>query len=915
MLEREAELSVLADAVQAAATGRGSVVLVFGEAGIGKSSLVEALRARLPAEGRMFVGYCDDLATPRTLGPFRDLVGSVGAELSSAVTDGHDRDRLLSALRAELDWREHPAVLVIEDVHWADDATLDALRYLIRRIGDLPAVLVLTYRDDEVSREHALTGLLGQASRSDEVRRLPLRRLTADAVRELSADSAMNPAELFALTSGNPFFVAELLASARLLADGGADATPGTNPRASPRTNHGARTESKAGIKTATKTEGKPVPPSVTDAVLARVGRLDRAVQDVLEQLAVIPAALDRWLVNALADGMVPDVVAALSDAERNGLLTVSVRGVAFRHELTRRAIAGSVPAARLIALNQRALTVLAGREGTDVAQLVHHAAQAGDEDAIVRYGPVAARDAARAGAHSEAVAHFGLVLEHEGRFGAAEQARLLEEYGVECYTVGAADRAVDAMAHAVQLNRALGDPSILGASLRWLSRMHWWAGDRAGAEQAGAEAVEVLESAGSPRLLALALSNMSQLCMLAYHCAESIDFGERALVLARQAGDAGITSHTLTNIGTAQWIIGDPAAWSTLNEALQIALRAGEAEQACRAYVNLTWHLLGRYRLDEAEEYLTDAITLAEGVEQLGFLSYMHVEQARLAFSRGEWDEAVRLAELSLIAHAPTRCTALTVLAHIQVRRGHPDASRLLAEAWELAVSLDEVQRTGPAAAACAEDAWLRGDHAAIVEVARPVLDEAIRLGDPVTQAELGYWLTRVSGAPLDASPVPALTDRAAALPYGLQAAGRWREAADAWARAGCPYERAAALTGSRDPDQLLIALGILDELGARPLAAQVRARLRELGVARVPRGPLEETRGNPAGLTARQLNVLRLLGQGYTNAQIANQLVLSVRTVDSHVAAVLGKLGARDRYDAAARAAELGMLGARNR
>jgi len=167
MLERDAELSVLGDAVQAAAAGRGSVVLVFGEAGIGKSSLVEAVRARLPAEGRMFVGYCDDLATPRTLGPFRDLVGSVGAELSRAVTDGHDRDRLLSALRAELDWPAHPAVLVIEDVHWADDATLDALRYLIRRIGSLPAVLVLTYRDDELSREHALTGLLGQAARSE----------------------------------------------------------------------------------------------------------------------------------------------------------------------------------------------------------------------------------------------------------------------------------------------------------------------------------------------------------------------------------------------------------------------------------------------------------------------------------------------------------------------------------------------------------------------------------------------------------------------------------------------------------------------------------------------------------------------------------------------------------------------------
>ncbi|HEY1824100.1 MAG TPA: hypothetical protein VGG83_29675, partial [Trebonia sp.] len=170
------------------------------------------------------------------------------------------------------------------------------------------------------------------------------------------------------------------------------------------------------------------------------------------------------------------------------------MRGVAFRHQLTRRAIAGSVPAARLIALNQRVLAVLASREGTDVAQLVHHAAQAGDEDAIVRYGPVAARDAARAGAHLEAAAHLALVLEHASRFAAAEQAQLLEEYGVECYTVGAADRAVDAMARAVELNRTLGDPGTRGASLRWLSRMHWWAGDRAHAEQAGAEAVRVLE-------------------------------------------------------------------------------------------------------------------------------------------------------------------------------------------------------------------------------------------------------------------------------------------------------------------------------------------------------------------------------------------------------------------------------------
>ena len=147
------------------------------------------------------------------------------------------------------------------------------------------------------------------------------------------------------------------------------------------------------------------------------------------------------------------------------------------------------------------------------------------------------------------------------------------------------------------------------------------------------------------------------------------------------------------------------------------------------------------------------------------------------------------------------------------------------------------------------------------------------------------------------------------------MQAAGRWREAAAAWEAAGCPYEQAAALAESPDPEQLLTALAMLDELGATPLAAKVRKHLRALGVRRIPRGPLDETRVNPAGLTARQVDVLRLLGKGYTNAQIASQLVVSVRTVDSHVAAVRDKLGAASRHEAAARATELGVLATRTR
>jgi ATP/maltotriose-dependent transcriptional regulator MalT len=865
ILERDAELSALADAVQAAASGDGSAVLINGEAGIGKSSLVDALRARLPAEGRMFVGYCDDLATPRTLGPFRDLVGSVGAEFSRAVTDGGDRDRVLAALRAELDWAEHPTVLAIEDIHWADDATLDALRYLIRRIADLPAVLVLTYRDDEPDRGGALYSLLGEASRSSHVRHLALRRLSPEAVRQLSAGSPVAADNLFALTSGNPFFVGELLASA----------------------------------------QGERVPRTIVDAVMARVRQLDAPVQDVLEQLAVVPSTLERWLVDALVpDG--PAGVAALAAAEQGGLLTVSARRISFRHELTRRAIMSSIPSARLIALNQRVLAALVERGGSDVSQIVHHAAQAGDEDAIVRYGPAAARDAARAGAHREAVAHLGLVLEHAGRFAAAERAELLEQYAIECYTSGAAEeKAVGAQQQAVDLNRAQGDLRALGSSLRWLSRMNWWAGDRSGAEQAGREAVDVLERAADPRLLALALSNQSQLCMLAHRPSDSITYGERAVALARQVNDGAIISHALANIGSSQWLLGDPAGERTLDEALAVALEAGDVEEACRAYVNIVWNLLDWSRLDEAESYLTRAIALAEETEFLGFLSYMRLEQARIEFSRGRWDEAARLAEAGLVAQTPTRCTALMLLARVLARRGQPDVTNLLGRAWDLAAQVDELQRTGPAAAARAEAAWLHGDQAAVRDIAAPVYAEAVRLGDQAHTAELGYWLAKTGHR------VQPHSDH----PYAVQAAGRWREAAALWEAAGCPYEHAAALAESPDPEHLLTALAALDELGAKPLAAHVRGRLRTLGVSRIPRGPLDETRVNPAGLTTRQIDVVRLLGKGYTNAEIASELVVSVRTVDSHVAAALGKLGAASRREAAARAAELGVLDAGDR
>jgi DNA-binding CsgD family transcriptional regulator/energy-coupling factor transporter ATP-binding protein EcfA2 len=862
LLERERELAELAQAAREAAAGEGGLVLILGEAGIGKSSLIRAVRGLLPAEARLLVGHCDDLGTARTLGPFRDLVGSVGAGLTQALAEGGERDAVLTALRSELDWAGHPTVLVVEDVHWADEATLDVLRFLARRIAELPAVLVLTYRDDELTREHPLQQLLGQASAAGRARRLPLRRLSQDAVRWLSAASQVDAARVFAMTSGNPFFVTEVLAAG----------------------------------------QGDPVPATVVDAVLGRVRRLDAASQAALDQLAVVPSVVERWLVDAL----VPGGLAALAAAEERGLLAVSPASVAFRHELTRRAVADSVPVARRVELNRRVLQALVGREAADLARIVHHAAEAGDADAIVRHGPPAARDAAGAGAHREAAAHYRLVLRHRERFAPAELAELLERYAVECYTIGTPAAAVAAQREAIELRRSLGEPRALGADLRWLSRMAWWAGDRAAAEQAAAEAIAVLEAAGDRRLLALALSNQSQLHMLASRASDCVAVGERAIALARELGDAAILSHALTNVGGARWQLGEESAWSLMEESLRVALSAGEVEHACRSYAVLASHQLDDLRLDDAERTLADGISLAERADHLGYLGYLYVELGMLKLARAAWDDAVRAARQGLDGGPLQRCPALTVLGRVRVRRGEPGGDDLLREAWALAVDLRELQRTGPAAAARAEAAWLAGDHAAVRAVAGPVHEDASRLGHVPLQAELGYWLTRAG---------QTVASPASEHPYALQAAGRWREAAAAWQAAGYPYEHAAALAESPDPQDRLAALAKLDALGAAPLARLVRAGLRRLGVAHVPRGPVGATRQNPAGLTERQVQVLRLLSQGCTNAEIADRLVISTRTVDSHVAAVLAKLGIGTRRAAAARAADLGLLGPKAR
>ncbi|WP_375491396.1 AAA family ATPase [uncultured Jatrophihabitans sp.] len=849
MLERSGELAALGAAARAAARGTGSIALVFGEAGIGKSTVVRALRTAFPAEARLLVGYCDALSTPRTLGPFKDTAHALGGDVLDAVSAGQ-RDAVMTALHGALA-SGAPTVLVVEDVHWADEATLDTLRFLARRIDTLPVLLVLTYRD-ELDRDHPLTAMLGDLGHRSDVVRLPLRRLSPAAVAELVAGQQLDARSVFDLSDGNPYLVTELIAST---------------------------------------TDTGTTPATVVDGVLGRLRLLPAPVQDVVEQLAVLPGAADR----TLTDALVPDAWQQLDQAEARGLLTTTGGTVTFRHELTRRAVVDSLSGSRRVELNRVALRVLEGQSWADVSQLVHHAVEAGDDDAVVRHGPGAAREAAASGAHREAASHYGTVLEHEGRFALLQQARLWEAYAVELYTIGDDTAGVPAGERAVSLWRGLHDASALARSLRWLSRFCWTGGFPDAARDAAAEATVVARSGDDDGVLALALSNEAQLAMLGDDAARSLPLARQAIEIARRIGDDAVLSHALTNLGSALFNLhGDnPAAREALQEAIDVALAIDDHEDACRGYVNLSSSLIDFGRLDDAEPFALAGVEHAEKAEFVVFHQYLLALRSRIALARGRWDEVTTLLERVTPQVLPAWCISLTMRAAMAVRRGDPEATQLIRDGWELAVRLDEMQRTAQLACLALEAATLTGTD--------PVVDAAALL--PAARAadngkyadELTYRL-----AAHGANPPPL--ESAAHLPYASMLQGRWQDAAAQWAGLGWPYQQAEALACSTDIDDLLTALDIADRLGATPLTQRVRRRLRDLGEVRVPRGPSRDSRSDPAGLTGRQQTVLALLADGLTNGEIAERLVLSVRTVDSHVAAIFVKLGVSTRREAAA-------------
>ena len=803
LVERERPLETLRAALAGAAAGKGRLVFVAGEAGVGKTSLLRRFCADLPAGTAVFWGGCDPLATPRPLGPFLELAETAGID---AVLDPRGAPHNVAAAVLDL-VQEHAAVVVVEDAHWADEGSLDVLRVMARRLARTASLVLVTYRDDELGRDHPLRIALGDVSTAAAVERLALRPLSRDGVAVLADGSGADIEVVWRLTAGNPFYVSELVA-------------------------HGV----------------DEVPDTVRDLVLARVAQLGPQATAVVEATAVAPPSLDAERLLAVCGEAADSVDECLA----SGVLHVVDGCVAFRHELSRTAVEESLSPARQLAMHRSVLLALTDAPGArpDLARIAHHAEAAADGDAVLRYAPAAAEQAAGAGAYREAAAQYARALRFGDDLAPGDRAELLEGRSRALYLADDQTEAIEVIREAIRCRQAEGSPLKEARALTELTDYLWCRGFNREAEEAVDRASEL--AAGRPEQREHAYVFHTE----AVRSAHTSDF-DLVLERARRAREVGerfddpfIAGHARVTIGSATARRDLDRGLRMIEEAVEAARQGGEHEVAARGMNALVYRPMELYRHDLVERYIDGAIEYCtEQTQDLWRINIVAVA-ARWALDRGRWDDAARhaLAVIRDPRESPwTHHEALCVLALLRARRGDPGARDALVLATAVGVPLEERSAPVDLAAAGAEIAWLESSSSDVDSATAGMLSVAVEQDDREAAHRLLFW-RRLAGNE-DEGPPPDDSG-----PYALALAGRWQEAAEEWTRRSSPYEAALALSQVGSVEALRQAHAELQRLGGRPLATMVARELRGKGVRDLPRGPRATTRANEAELTTRE-------------------------------------------------------------
>jgi DNA-binding CsgD family transcriptional regulator len=861
-LEREIYCKRLDELDNEIGVSGGKFAFISGEAGIGKTTLIEHFLQSLGTERLKAVGLCDPLHTPRPLGPVRELA----FQLFGGNEETSQEEAYFESFAQKLGNLETPAVLVMEDLHWVDDRTLDWMKFMGRRLAALPVLLICSYRDDETDADHSLRSALGHIPPASKVQ-IPLSPLSLDGVRQFCRGSNSSPDNLLQITGGNPFFLTEL--------------------------------------ETAPVDAGN-IPSSIADALNTRLKQLPAPALRFIETVSCWPGLIPSDALQAIDADLLET---GLDIAFRRRFLIGVEGGFKFRHELMRQAAYNRLMPHKKSEAHAKFLDFLLKEpdafEHLDL--IVYHAYGARDETSLLRYAPLAAEKAAHYGAHREAVLYLEYAKELIHHAPDELAAEILERWAYEAGLSNAIDsEVVEAQETALAIWRKIDRPDRVGENLRWLSRFVWYLGEAEKAQAYIQEAIAVMEDKASSSETCKAYALRAQFFMLQDCMTEAVEWGLKALEAEKCFSDPETRAHALNTVGSAKLFRADREGEKLLRESLEISLSGGFHEQAARVYTNLSECLIELRELNKAGALLDEGIAFDTAHDLDSWTYYLIGRKAQLRFEQDRYHEAIAIARDVLQKENQTllmKMPALLILARSLLRIGGDGALDVLAEAIDAAKKIAEPQYLVVVWTAELEQAVLSMD----TEGAKSAFDRIAQL-DPtlLSPRKLGEFLfwSHLAGFAVGQWrkwPVPVA--------FSEMLDGDTDASCSIFAAEASRYFAAWSLVASEDVSHFNEADDIFREIGALAARKHLRARLNALSIREVDlpgleRGHYGAARQHPYGLTGKEQAVLRLLVAGKANAAIAEELSRSRRTVENHVASILSKLQAKNRLEVVLRA-----------
>ena len=861
LIEREELLDFLQTQLKNV-EAEGHCVFIAGEAGIGKTSLVKVFCKQNYVDANIYHGACDALFTPRPLAPLYDIIWQLDSELGTNSHTIQERTELFSKLFFELSIKKEKTLIIFEDIHWADEATLDFIKFFARRISQLKCLFILTYRDDEIHSRHPLRNVLGQLP-TDSFTKVSMNPLSREAVEKMAIEKGYSGQDVYSISGGNPFYVTEILSSYSV-----------------------------------------GVPDNIKDAILSTYNRLEETTRQIWDLLSVIPSGFEIKYLEMFE----PLYSFSLESCLQAKILFLKDGNIFFKHELFRRTIETSLSPLKRIALNKKILTLLqeSFEENQEIERIIHHAKNANEYDLVVRYTPLAASNAACIGAHIEASRLYFTAIEYYQGNDKEVLIKFYESYAYECYLINNIKQAIIYAGKTLNLLKEKNATDKIGNCMRFLSRLWWLDGNKNNAEKFAEQAIQVLSDQSSSPAKAMAFSNMSQLKMLCDQPAQCIEWGEKAISIAREINNEEALSHALNNVGSV-YMNSEPEnqkGVELLQQSLDIALKNSFHEHAARAYSNLASNGIEMKDYVFAKKILEQGIKYCEERELDSWRSNMLSLKAILNLETGDWKGAYTIADnlLKNEFQIPSfNINALTVLGLINLRTGDADALPLLIKAKTKAFESRELQRIIPSLVALLEYEWLTGK----IVIEKTDLDYTLNMIDKsiynVEKNRFAFWLCKARKQQLSTSRIYE--------GYEVSSVAKAQKAASIWEKSGCNYSRAMALFEGTTDDKRKAIL-IVHDLGANAVFERMKLEMRTSGIKSIPRGLRKTTQSNPAFLTGRELDVLHLLKDGLQNKEIASQLFISAKTVDHHISSILFKLDVNTRSKAVTEAIRMEII-----